>query len=72
KRSIPHETSVEGLHKYFKPLNELSNQIISSSLEIKSAHVNDIPTNDPSELSFSLTSTSSVVDKISYLHIYEQ
>ncbi|CAF4447340.1 unnamed protein product, partial [Rotaria sp. Silwood2] len=69
KTSIPHEARSESLHKYFKPLNEISNQIISPSSEIQPVHANAIPTNDPSQLSFSLTNTSSLVDNRSRLSI---
>ncbi|CAF1049490.1 unnamed protein product [Adineta steineri] len=37
KRSIPHERSVENIHKYFKPLNDLSNQIIPTQLPSSSS-----------------------------------
>ncbi|CAF1284316.1 unnamed protein product [Rotaria sordida] len=69
KRSIPHEASSESLHKYFKPLNGISDQIISPSSETQPVHVNDISTNGPSQLSFSLNNTSSLVDNISRLSI---
>jgi hypothetical protein len=61
--------SFEAIHKYFKPLNEISDQTIPSpSAAIEPVRVDDIPTNNPSELSFPLT-TSTLIDKISHLSV---
>ena len=69
KRSIPHETSVDGIRKYFKPLNEISNQLLSSSSETEPVDVNNIPTKDSSELSFSLASISPIINRMSHLSV---
>lgn len=69
KRSIPHETSAEGLHKYFKPLTEISNQITSSSSNIQPVQIRNIPTNDLSELCLSSINTSSLVNEVSRLSV---
>ena len=37
KRAVPHERSVEGITKYFKPLNELINQLVPTSLSSSSS-----------------------------------
>ncbi|CAF4822821.1 unnamed protein product, partial [Rotaria sp. Silwood2] len=37
KRVVPHERSVEGITKYFKPLNELINQLVPTSLSSSSS-----------------------------------
>jgi hypothetical protein len=72
KRRIPHETSTEGLHKYFKPLNEISNKITSPSSETQPMHINDIPTNDLSQLCLSQINTSTLADKVSRLSVKDK
>jgi hypothetical protein len=67
KRPIPHHSSVEGLHKYFKPLNEIQNKTISSSSVTQSTPINDIQTADSSRLCLSPINSSSIIDEVSRL-----
>ncbi len=60
KRSIPNTISTEGLHKYFKPLREISNHQIASSVT-ESENSNNIQTDSSAELCLPLTSIPSTV-----------
>jgi hypothetical protein len=72
KRSIPHGTSTDGLRKYFKPLSEISNQSLTSSVT-ESINVNNTQTDNPSELSLSLTSTTPSINNLPELSVdYDQ
>jgi hypothetical protein len=60
KRSIPNTINTEGLHKYFKPLREISNHQIAS-LVTESKNSNNLQTDSSAELCLPLTSIPSTV-----------
>ena len=70
KRSIPKGTSTDSLHKYFKPLNEVINQLLVSSVTDRE-NIDDNETDRSSELSLLVSNSTLLVNNTGNLSLHD-
>ena len=70
KRSIPKRTSTDGLHKYFKLLNEVTNQLLVS-LVTDRENIDHNETDRSSELSLPVSNSTLLVNNTGNLSLHD-